>query len=655
VSGKIQTDQKDGITVLRLDRPVANALAPDLRAALMAALDAAEADSACGAVVLAGTGTGFSSGVDLTEYDGPLLSPRVGDICKRIDAFSKPVVAALHGSVLGAGLGLALAVHGRVAQVGTRIALPEISLGMMPGAGVTQRLPRLVGAQVALELMLSGQAVRADDARLRRLFDQITEDPPEGEACALAARLAAAGQWSRSGDIVRGLSDPAGYQRAIASVRDKLGAQRGAAADILRAVEAAQLLPFAQGLDFEEVLFDERVNSAEARAQRHVYAAERRAAVLPELRRGQVREIERVGLSGRGLDEVALLCLAAGRSVWSDDPDLPATLRRMLETRLARGQMTAETKDDWLSRLSGDAADRHADLWLGTDAVEPGTELAARLDLGAGFAGPGLALRFFPPVESSRCAEIGVPEGHAPDTVASLARFLAALRVTVVRAARPETGPGLGHVLEGTLCLAGLALMQAGFAPQRVDQAARHLGLRIGPFLMMDLEGLVPAESRLRRVADMLGLPGDALAPLTGRIAKGASGRAVGRGFYDHPTEGPRTPREFAEMSEVALPGGVAPRHALHATLVNAAERLLASGAAQRASDLDVIMVRGLGYARSRGGALCHADQRGLMAVLKDMKALGPLAPQLWSPRARVVERVKLGEGYFGRAGAVAL
>ncbi len=654
MSGTIQTDQKDGIAVLRLDRPVANALAPDLRAALMTALDAAEAKAECRAVVLTGTGTGFSSGVDLTEYDEPLAAPRVGDICKRIDAFAKPVVAALHGSALGAGLGLALAAHGRVAQAGTRIALPEISLGMMPGAGVTQRLPRLVGAQAALELMLSGQAVRADDTRLKRLFDQITEDPPEAEACTLAARLAVAGQWSRGGDTARGLSDPAGYQRAIASVRDKLGAQRGAAADILRAVEAAQLLPFEQGLDFEEVLFDERVNSAEARAQRHVYAAERRAAVLPELRWGQVREIGRVGLSGRRLEEVALLCLAAGRSVWSDDPDLPATLRRSLDSRVARGQMQAGSKDDWLSRLSGDAGDRRADLWLGTDAVEPGAGLAARLDMGAGFAGPGLALRLFSPAETARCAEIGVPEGHAPDEVASLARFLTALRVTVVRAARPETGPGLGHVLSGALCLAGLALVQAGFAPQRVDQAARHLGLRTGPFLMIDLEGLVPAEARLRRVADMLGLPGDALAPLTGRIAKGASGRGVGRGFYDHPPEGPRTPREFAEMGEAALPGGMAPRHALHAALVNAAERLIAAGAVQRASDLDVIMVRGLGYARSRGGALGHADQRGLMAVLKDMKALGPLAPPLWSPRPGIVERVKLGEGYFARAGAAA-
>ena len=291
---------------------------------------------------------------------------------------------------------------------------------------------------------------------------------------------------------MRGLSDPAGYQRAIASVRDKLGAQRGAAADILRAVEAAQLLPFAQGLDFEEVLFDERVNSAEARAQRHVYAAERRAAVLPELRRGQVREIERVGLSGRGLDEVALLCLAAGRSVWSDDPDLPATLRRMLDSRVARGQMQAETKDDWLSRLSGDAATGHADLWLGTDAVEPGTELARGLISERGLQGRGWRCGFSrrssrPVAQKSAC-----PRAMRLILVASLARFLAALRVTVVRAARPETGPGLGHVLEGALCLAGLALMQAGFAPQRVDQAARHLGLRTGPFLKMDTRGWCP-------------------------------------------------------------------------------------------------------------------------------------------------------------------
>jgi 3-hydroxyacyl-CoA dehydrogenase len=149
VSGTIQTEQSEGVAVLRLGRPVANALSPDLRAALLAALDAAEADDTCRAVVLAGAGTGFSSGVDLTEYEAPGVPPSVADLCDRIEGFAKPVVAGLHGSALGAGLALALAAHGRVAQAATRLALPEIGLGMMPGAGVTQRLPRLVGAQAA--------------------------------------------------------------------------------------------------------------------------------------------------------------------------------------------------------------------------------------------------------------------------------------------------------------------------------------------------------------------------------------------------------------------------------------------------------------------------------------------------------------------------
>jgi 3-hydroxyacyl-CoA dehydrogenase len=654
VSGTIQTEQSEGVAVLRLDRPVANALSPDLRAALLAALDAAEADDTCRAVVLAGAGTGFSSGVDLTEYEAPGVPPSVADLCDRIEGFAKPVVAGLHGSALGAGLALALAAHGRVAQAATRLALPEIGLGMMPGAGVTQRLPRLVGAQAALEFMLSGQPARADDPRLRRLFDQITEDPPEAAARALAARLAEAGHWVRPCDVTRGFSDPVGYQRAIADVRDRMPGQTGAAADILRAVEAAQLLPAEQGCAFEAVLFEERLRSPEARAQRHVYAAERRAAGLPELRRGQVREIARVGLSGRGLGEVALVLLAGGRTVWSDDPELPAALRRTLDARVARGQLRAEARDDWLARLSGDSAGRRADLWLAAEGVAAEPGLFARLDMGAGFAGPGVGLRLYPPVGAARCAEIGVPEGQPgeADTVASLARLMAALRITVLRAARPEAGPGLGHVMEGALRLAALQLMRAGLAPPRIDAAAQRLGLRTGPFLAMDEDGLAEVAPRLHRVADILGLPGDVLAPLADRIDKGAAGRAVGRGFYDHPPDGPRAPREFAGAAEVTLPGEVTVRHALHAALVNAAERLLAAGAVQRASDLDVVMVCGLGYARRRGGPLCHADQRGLMAVLKDMKALSPMAPPLWSPRPGILERVKLGEGYFSRAGA---
>jgi 3-hydroxyacyl-CoA dehydrogenase len=249
VSDTVQRAQIGGVMVLRLDRPVANALVPQMRAALIAALDEAEAEEACDAVVIAGAGRGFSAGLDLSEDAAGLRAPGIEDLCRAVAGCARPVVAALHGEVAGAGLSLALAAKGRVAHEGARLSLPEIALARIPCAGATQRLPRILGAQVALEMMLSGRVVQAGEARLRPLFDRVVVEEAEVEAAALAlARtLAAAPPDPARSDPRRGLSDPRGYQRAIATVRARMGQAGGAAGDILRAVEAAQLLPLAQG------------------------------------------------------------------------------------------------------------------------------------------------------------------------------------------------------------------------------------------------------------------------------------------------------------------------------------------------------------------------------------------------------------------------
>lgn len=642
---------RDGVLVLWLDRPVANALAAELRADLLSALTDAAALPEVRAVVLTGAGTGFSSGIDLSEYDEPLAEPWIDALCGQIEDFPKPVIAALHGAVFGAGLALALAAHARVAQTDARLAAPEITLGMTPGGGVTQRLPRLLGAQLALELMLGGQTVRVTDPRLRRLFSQMTPQDPIPVAVDLAGKLADQGQWPRSCEATRGLSDPAGYQRAIAAVAERLKGQGGAAADILRAVEAAQILPFAQGLAFEAALFEDRLRSPEAHAQRHIYAAERRAAGMPELSRGEVRELRDVALLGAGLGDVALLLLEGGKAVQSDAPDLPASVAHALEAQVTQGRIDGAISAARLARLHVGVGP--ADLVLnarGSAVEEAG--LTVRLETGRGLAGADLGLRLYRPAQSLKLAEIAVSGAADPGDVASLARFCAGIGVTAVRAAQPAAGPGLGHVMMGALCLAGLDMVRGGMTPRRVDQAAQRLGLRAGPFLMMDIEGLPVVAARLRAVAEWLGCaPPGADDPLAERLAKGAVGRVVGRGFYDHPAEGPRPPKGMAGPGRDPgeMLGAVPPRHALHAALVGAAMQLLARGAVQRASDLDVLMVRGYGYERARGGPLCAADQRGMLAVLQDIKALSGLGSPLWQVQPMLLEMVKNGEGFFGR------
>lgn len=653
MTGQIRQELRDGVAVLLLDRPVANALAADLRAELWTALQAAATSDETRAVVIAGAGTGFSSGVDLTEYEGPLAKPWADTLANLIEDFPKPVIAALHGDTFGAGLALALAAHARVAQADTRLAAPEIALGMVPSGGVTQRLPRLLGAQIALELMLAGQTVQASDPRLRRLFSQITPETPVPAAVELARRLAEEGHWPRSREAVRGLSDPAGYQRAIAAVAARIKGQSGAASDILRAVEAAQLLPFAQGLAFESALFEDRLRSPEARGQRHIYAAERRAAGMPELGRTDLRAVEQVALLGTGLGDVAMLLLEGGKVVRGDAPDLSASVARGLDLLVAQDKCDAATRTERLARMQTDVAT--VDLVLdgrGAEVENEGGALDVRLDTGRGLAGTVLGLRLYRPAQSLRLAEIAVSAAADPGDVASLARVCSGLGVTAVRAAQPAAGPGLGHVMMGALCLAGLEMVRLGMTPLRVDQAAQRLGLRVGPFLMMDGEGLPVVAERLRSVAEWLGCPQPgAHDPLAERLAKGAVGRAVGRGFYDHPSEGPRPPKGMAGPGRdpIDVLGTVAPRHALHAALVGAAMQLLTRGAVQRASDLDVVMVRGYGYERARGGPLCAADQRGMLAILQDTKALAQLGSPLWQVQPMLLDMVKNGEVFFGR------
>ncbi|MET4127375.1 enoyl-CoA hydratase-related protein [Roseovarius sp. MBR-6] len=612
MNGYIDREERDGVVVLRLNRPLANALAPELRAELITALADTSASGAALAIVIAGAGEGFSSGVDLSEYDAPPVAPSPSELCRAVAACPLPVIAALHGNALGAGLSLALAADARVAHEAARLALPEISLGMMPGAGATQRLPRLVGAQAALELMLSGRSVRATDARLRPMFESIVTADAEGAAVTLARRIA---QGMAHPSAPRGLSDPAGYHKAITTVRQHLRTVDAAAADILRAIEAAQLLPLPQGLAFEEVLFEERAQSRSARAMRHVHVAEARARALPEARLANPRMIRRIALTGPVPSALGDRLGAAG-----------CELRRVPDEGPG---------DGW------------ADLWIEVGAPAPARAARLRLDTGTGFAANGLWLRYS---DRTPFAELGVAPGVPAADVAGLARLLTLAQIGFVRATLPAAGPGIGHVLQGALDLAALALLRAGVGVAEVDAGATALGFARGPCLLMDHEGLAAVQARLAALAPRLGLPAPGTdGPLAERLARGAVGRASGRGFYDHPPEGPRAPRSDRTAP---LPGGVSPEHALHAALVNAAERLITSGAVLRPGDLDVLAVHALGQSREAGGPLCQADARGLMALLKDMKALAPLSAPLWSPHPALLTRIKEGLGYFGRRAA---
>ncbi|WP_299849382.1 enoyl-CoA hydratase/isomerase family protein [uncultured Roseovarius sp.] len=672
---EVHHERRAGVAILTLDRPVANALAPSLRAALSLTLDAAIADDEVQAIVLHSAGSDFSTGVDVAEYDTPPQAPWINDLCLKIENSPKPVVAALHGAALGGGFELALAAHMRVASEGARVALPDIKLGLVPGGGATQRIPRMAGAQVALELMLSGQMLDVADPRLKRIIDKIVPGPSVEAAVAAALELAAAGKWARARDRFAGLSDPLTYQKSVAEVMGKLRQKDSAEADIVRCVEAAQLLPYERGLEMERVTFEDRRNAPVARARRHILTAERRAMIMPERSTGQARDVTEVLIPGSSalVIELAVACLDAGLRVTLMAEDVAATdtvrsrIGGIYDGAVSREVMTAEIRDNVMSRLAAawpDEALARTDLVLDTGEVDLRAH-GASLNPAAVWApvtsggpmpvtvpndigGRQVDLRVYRPALSTKLVELCVPPGATADAAVTVAQFFSRMGHTVIRC---ECVEGLvGGNMSAALYSAALVLAGAGASPYRIDAGARALGFARGPFQLMDIDGLPTVVERLNARAVGGGIVD--LGLLTDRIAQGAGGRAAGKGFYlydekgAHPDMGlPAKSGEVGEWFEPQLGA------ALQAVLVNEAARLLSAPVVQRASDIDVVMVGAFGFDRGRGGPLFQAELQGLFGVMKDMQRCAGLSTALWHPHQMIGDLVKNGEGFFGRHG----
>jgi 3-hydroxyacyl-CoA dehydrogenase len=655
------------VAVLTMSRGRANALTPSLRQALADALERAVQQTEVVAVVLRGAGDVFSSGVDIAEYDTPLAEPWIGTLARQIETLPKPVVACLNGAALGAGFEIALAAHGRVARAGLRLAQPEISLGLVPGGGATQRLPRMLGAQAALEIMLSGRAIAPEDPRLRRIFDNLTDADPLDSALSLARRLAEDGRWTRSCDMERGFSDPDGYQKAVGTVFERLGSQNGAETDILRCVEAAQLLPFEQGLAFEQTVFEERVASPEARAIRHVYTAERRAGIHPGLERAIARDLRRVALIGEEvqLAQLAVFFLDQGRAVWlvsARSAMLIARVTAIYDAAVSRGRLTAAAGDAALSRLRDvrveqalsvadlvleaqgaeiGAARPQADaIWCVLDHIEAAQARATELGR------PVPALRIYRPAHSSQLAEFAATEDTPAEVIASLVGCFTASGRSVLRSA---LRPGLlGHrVMLPGLC-AALMLVAAGADPFETDRAANALGFGRGLLQTIQTEGAGTVLTRLQQIEN--GAPGPALALLDHMARSEANGFYVSG--HEGMTRNPKVGLWLAEWREAQrglphLSPGVSLRDALHAALVNGAARMIDAREVTRVSDIDLCLVRGYGFARNKGGPLLQADLRGLLPLLRVTKRLVDVSDSLWQPAPLIEDMVKYGRRFY--------
>lgn len=643
------------IAIATIDNPPVNALGQALRADLARVIAEAGADPAVQGIVLAAAGRAFIAGADISEFGKPSLSPYLPDVLDAIEACPKPVVAAIQGAALGGGLEVALACHGRVAAPGASLGLPEVKLGLIPGAGGTQRLPRLIGAAKAFPMMLSGEPLNAGKALELGLVDAVTGEDLVSAAVAQARTLARRGAPPRLSEADAKLSaaDRAAFE-ALAADALKKSADLPNVAALVEAVRGAFELGFAEGLAVERALFLKLVADPRSAALRHVFFAEREIARVPGIgAEVKPRPVAKAAVIGAGTmgGGIAMCFANAGIPVTlieQEQAQIDNGMNRVAaiyEMSVTRGSLTPEKRDARLALITpavGLAAAAEADIVIEAAFEEMGVkqQIFGALD---GIAKPGailasntsyldvptiaaatqrpqdvLGMHFFSPANVMRLLEVVRPQGVADDAVVSamaLGRRLGKVPVVV--------GNGFGFVGNRMLearTRATERLLIAGALPHEVDAALTGFGFKMGPCAMADLAGN-DIGWRSRKARGKTAAVADAI------CEAGWFGQKTGRGYFLYPEgarSGQRDPEVEALIVRISEEQGVTRRSftaedilsRLLDPMVNEGARILAEGIAARPGDIDVIWLNGYNWPAWRGGPMYWADTVGLGTIV---------------------------------------
>ncbi len=680
-------ETRGDVALLTLANPPVNGLDLKTRQELAAGVERALADTAVVAIVVSGAGKAFSGGADIREFGSPKAEqdPNAPSLVRLLENCAKPVVMALHGACMGGGLEIALGAHYRVAVESTSIALPEVKLGLIPGAGGTQRLPRVLGLETALNMVVSGEPVPAKVLATQpdqKLFDRVvgTDEELLDAACALARDAAAKpGPYPRVRDLSVAHSDADGY---LAFARNMVrGQAKGLPAPLkaIDAVEAALRKPFEEGLRFELQTFLALMTTPESRALRHAFLAERAAGKIPDVADDTPqRPVRRVGVIGAGTmgSGIAMVFLEAGLPVTllETKPEAlergVAHIRKTYEGQLKKGRLKQDKLDARLALLSTSleyAAIADADLVIEAvfedldvkeqvfrqlDAVmRPGAILASNtstLDLNriADFTQRPqdvVGLHFFSPANVMKLLEVVRGAKTSPDVLATAMGLARKIRKTAVVSGVCDGFIG-NRMIEQYTRQAGF-LLDEGCTPQQVDKAMERWGMAMGPFRVGDLAGNdIGHAIRKRRRAEQPDMRYSATADLLCEM--GRFGQKTGAGWYDY-KPGQRDPVPSPVVAEMIekhrAAAGIQPRKVsddeivqrLVYALVNEAAHILEEGIASRAGDIDMVYLTGYGFPLFRGGPMCYTDEQGLFNVVQAMKrfATNPLDDAaFWQP-----------------------
>ncbi|MEX0285409.1 MAG: 3-hydroxyacyl-CoA dehydrogenase NAD-binding domain-containing protein [Paracoccaceae bacterium] len=688
MSDAIEYERIGDIAVLKANNPPVNALGQAVRQGLVDGIAQAEADGAR-AVLIYGDGRTYFAGADIREFGKPPTEPHLPDVCNRIESSPLIVVSAMHGTALGGGLEIAVSTHYRIAVPSARIGLPEVHLGLIPGAAGTQRLPRLTGVEKALDVMTTGRQVGAAEALEMGIIDKIAEGDPREIGLAYAQELLDAGAPRRAVSEMPAptpIDFDAAYEATLARSRGQISP-----AYCVRAVQAACELSFAEGVAKERALFRELMETDQRQGMIHAFFSERAVSKLPELDGIAPRDLAAIGVIGGGTmgSGIATACLLSGLNVvlLEMSPEAGEAARGRIEGNLSgalkRGKISQEQFDGIMSgalTISTDyAALGNVDLVIEAvfenmdvkkqvfgqlDAVcKPGAILASNTsyldvdEIAASTSRPGdvIGLHFFSPAHVMKLLEVVVADATAPDVVAT--GFALGKRLGKIAVRAGVCDGFIGNRILATYRTCADHMVLDGATPYDIDKAMTAFGFAMGPFAVADLAGLDIGWATRKRLAPTRD-PRERVPTYADKLCEdGHFGQKTGKGYYDYAggkRGGVPNPDVMALVEAERAERGITPRdfsqedivRRYMAAMVNEAAKVVGEGIARRPLDVDMTLLFGYGFPRYNGGPLKWADMQGLPALLDDIKRYAEEDDYFWQPAPLLEQLVAEGRTF---------
>jgi len=693
MAGRVTYERKDNIGIITVDNPPVNALGHDVRVGFTDALNEGMADRYVQALILIGGGRTFPAGADISEFGKSLTEPDLRTVIAGYENCTKPVIAAIHGTALGGGLELALGCHYRIAAATAQVGLPEVNLGILPGAGGTQRLPRLIGVEAALDMITTGKFVNAAKAKDLGIVDEVTDGDLLEEALAFATKVIDEKLPLRKiRDLTAEVKDPGIFDQYRKNFEKRA---RGLIAPFkcVDCVEYCVTQDFDEGMRLERERFSECLNSSQSKGQRHMFFAEREVSKIPDVPKDTpIRSIETVGVIGAGT-------MGGGIAMNFANAGIPVTIIEATQDALDRGlsiieknyantvkkgRLAQDAMDQRMALIKGSLSyDDLADVDLVIEAVFEEMELkkeiftkldaickqgailasnTSTLDLDAIAActkrpADVIGTHFFSPANVMKLLELVRGKETAKDVIATSMKLSKTIKKVGVLAGNCDGF--IGNRMLFRYFEQAQYMLEEGALPQDVDKALYDYGMAMGPFAMSDLAGNDVSwrirQRQLREAPD---------APYSGLIAdriceEGRYGQKTSAGWYDYEA-GNRAPLPSKTVEDIILKvseeKGVKRRtfddeeifkRCIYA-LVNEGAKILEEGIALRSQDIDVVYVYGYGFPVYRGGPMFFADQMGLRNVLEDIRRFRDdgLNGEVWEPAPLLEKLVKKGKSF---------